>query len=420
MSADTVRADLGERVNPAAYLRCRNCGETADLDASLGPCAVCGGAREVAYDEQRLAFDPAVFAKRGESLWQFAALLPVGAAGAAISLGEGNTPLRRGQATGIPGLWLKNETTNPTWAHKDRFHAVSTGMAVALGYQRVVSSSTGNHGASMAAYASRAGLSGMVLCPPQVSPLLVSLIGLFGSQVVITDWDARDAMGRYLVGARGWFPATGLDPDFAFAPNPFGLEGHKTIAYEIARDLGKAPDSVLIPAAGGDTLYGVWKGFQELIALGVIDTAPRIHGCQPAGADVLGETLRTGTATSVVLARPESIATSVRERTIGMHAVAAVTASGGEALTADDDAIVTAMIDLGREGYCVEPASALPIACLRTALASGVIDRDEMVVCVMTAAGIKWSETLQAHAPGPVYLDPTIEALATFLGDPDP
>ncbi|MFN8591955.1 MAG: pyridoxal-phosphate dependent enzyme [Thermomicrobiales bacterium] len=417
MSVDAERRSIAERVNLAAYLCCRECGETADLDAPLGACAFCGGTREVAYDESRLTFDPALFARRSDSLWQFAALLPAGVAGAAISLGEGNTPLRRSLATDLPGLWLKNETTNPTWAHKDRFHVVSTAMAVALGYARVVSSSTGNHGASMAAYASRAGLSGMVLCPPQVSPLLAALIGLFGSQVVITDWDARDAMGRYLVTQRGWFPATGLDPDFAFAPNPFGPEGHKTIAYEIVRDLGTVPNSVLIPSAGGDTLYGVWKGFRELTALGVIDRTPRIHGCQPAGADVLGQTLRAGSAKSIVLERPESIATSVRERTIGMHAVAAVSDSGGAALTADDAAIVTAMIDLGREGYCLEPASALPLACLRNAVASGVIDREETVVCVMTAAGIKWPETVQAHAPEPVYLEPTIAALETFLGE---
>jgi threonine synthase len=406
-------------VNAAAFLGCRGCGAERDLDAPLGPCPACGGALEVRYDLSRLPVDAATFSRRGDSLWQYAALLPPGEAGARKSLGEGNTPLRRsleiGPGAGVGGLWLKNETVNPTWAHKDRFHSVATAMAAALGYRRVVSSSTGNHGASMAAYAARAGLSGLVLCPPQVSPSLVALIGLYGGRVVVIDWDARDGMGRHLTQQHGWYPATGLDPDFAFAPNPYGAEGHKTIAYEIVRDLGGVPDSVLIPCAGGDTIYGVWKGFRELVALGVTDRLPRLHSCQPAGADVLGQTLRAGGTTSVVLEQPESIATSVRERTVGMHAVAAVAASGGQALTATDAEIVSALAELGREGYCVEPASALAVACLRNALAAGTIDPGESAVCLLTAAGIKWPAELARVSREPVVLEPSLDALDAFL-----
>ena len=416
--APAARSELG-RLNAAAFLACRDCSGEFDLDAPLAPCAVCGGALEVRYDLSRLPVDAATFASRGDSLWQYAALLPPGEAGAWISLGEGNTTLRRslriGEDAGIAGLWFKNETVNPTWAHKDRFHSVATAMAAALGYRNVVSSSTGNHGASMAAYAARAGLTGLVLCPPQVSASLVALIGLYGGRVAITDWDARDGMGRHLVREHGWYPATGLDPDFAFAPNPYGGEGHKTIAYEIARDLGAVPDSVLIPCAGGDTMHGIWKGFQELVALGVTDRLPRLHSCQPSGADVLGQTLRSGSTKSAVLEAPESIATSVRERTVGMHAVAAVAESGGQALTADDAEIISALSDLGQEGYCVEPACALTVACLRNALMWGAIDAGETAVCLLTAAGIKWPAALAQASRDPVTLDGSLAALDVFL-----
>jgi threonine synthase len=408
-----------DHLNDAAFLACRGCDANFDLDAPLAPCRVCGGALEVRYDLSRLPVDAATFSRRANSLWQYAALLPPGEAGERISLGEGNTPLRRsleiGPAAGIGGLWVKNETVNPTWAHKDRFHSVATAMAAALGYRRVVSSSTGNHGASMAAYAARAGLTGLVLCPPQVSASLVALIGLYGGRVVVTDWDARDGMGRHLTQQHGWYPATGLDPDFAFTPNPFGVEGHKTIAYEIVRDLGGVPDSVLIPCAGGDTIYGVWKGFRELLALAVIDRLPRLHSCQPVGADVLGQTLRAGGKRSVVLAEPESIATSVRERSVGMQAVAAVAESGGQALTATDAEIVTALADLGREGYCVEPACALTVACLRNGLMAGTIEAGETAVCLLTAAGIKWPAELARVSREPVTLAPTLDALDAFL-----
>jgi threonine synthase len=292
---------------------------------------------------------------------------------------------------------------------------VAAAMAAALGYRHVVSSSTGNHGASMAAYSARAGLTGLVLCPPQVSASLVALIGLYGARTIITGWDARDGMGRHLTRELGWYPATGLDPEFAFAPNPYGAEGHKTIAYEIVRDLEGVPDCVLIPCAGGDTIYGVWKGFLELVALGITERLPRLHSCQPAGADVLGQTLRAGGTTSVVLEEPESIATSVRERTVGMHAVAAVAESGGQPLTATDAEIVSALQGLGREGYCVEPACALTVACLRNGLATGVIDAGETAVCLLTSAGIKWPAELTRASREPVTLGPSLDALDAYL-----
>jgi threonine synthase len=374
---------------------------------------------EYDYDRIGAGLDDQFWVERGRSIWQYAALLPTGVEGAELSLGEGNTPLiparSIGARIGLERLYFKNESVNPTWSHKDRCHAVSIAIARALGYRRVVTSSTGNHGASAAAYACRAGLEALVLCPPETSPALVHLIQGYGARVIVTEWDAREEFGRWLVADDGWYPATTMDPEFSFHPNPFGAEGYKTIAYELVRDLGAVPDRVFVPCAGGDTLYGIWKGFEEQRRLGLIDRLPRMYGCQPAGANALELTLQHGGDASVVLDHPSSIATSVRERSVGLHAVEVVRASRGGAPTATDEEILEAMRWLGTEGFVVEPASALPLACVAALAQTGDLDPAEVVVCLLTAAGIKWPDVLAQLARRPAYVEPTVEALRGFL-----
>ena len=413
-------------MNPHAHLRCRRCGEIRALDTLPAACPVCAAAGrpgwfEVEYDYDRIitGLHHRFWTERGRSIWQYAPLLPAGAEGAELSLGEGNTPLvlarSIGARLGLGGLYLKNESVNPTWSHKDRCHAVSIAVARAFGYRRLVTSSTGNHGASAAAYASRAGVEALVLCPPETSPTLVHLIQGYGARVIVTEWDAREEFGRWLVAHDGWYPATTMDPEFSFHPNPFGVEGYKTIAYELVRDLGTVPDRIFVPCAGGDTLYGVWKGFEELKRLGVIDRLPRMYGCQPAGANALELTLQRGEDAAVVLEQPSSIATSVRERSVGLHAVEVVRASQGGAPTATDQQILEAMQWLGAEGFVVEPASALPLACVAGLAQSREIGPAEIVVCLLTAAGIKWPEVLAQLKTPPAYVEPSVDALRVHL-----
>jgi threonine synthase len=412
-------------MNQYAHLRCSDCGLTYDLTETMRctGCTAAGkpGTLEVAYDYDQIAgvLERDFWERRGSSLWQYGKLLPPGEAGIETSLGEGNGPLVRsrhhGPAWGMEQLYFKNDTVSPTWSHKDRFHAVAAAMGKTLGYRRLVTSSTGNHGASATAFGRAAGMTALVLCPPQVSRSLLDLIQTFGGQVIVTDWDARDEMGRYLVETHGWYPATGLDPVFAFSPNPYGIEGQKTFAYEIVRDLGRCPDAVFVPCAGGDTFYGIWKGFRELLRFGAIARLPRMYACQPAGAAALKQTLEQNLAEPAVLDEPDSIATSVRERTVGIRAVQVVRESHGGAPIATDEEIMDAVGLLGQEGICGEPASALPLACVRNMVLGGEIDPGETVVTIVTAAGIKWPEVLARTGGEVVPLAGTIAALEGWL-----
>lgn len=406
----------------AKALRCTVCTHLFGLEPFFNGCPQCGGALEVVYDYAAIApqLDEAWWRGQasGIGVWRYAALLPVYHLEQSISLGETQTPLVRsrnvGPQHGLRQLYLKNETASPTWSQKDRCHAVMISKAREFGFRQVVTSSTGNHGASAAAYSAAAGLDNcVVFCPPATSDLLLHFITHFGGTALVSDWHGRGDLVRHMASAWNWYPATGLGA--GLATNPYGVEGYKSLAYEIVAQLGGAPDRVLMGVASGDSFYGVWKGFRELHALGRITHLPRMWSCQPASANVVAESLAEERTEPITLDAPFSVATSTREPTTGAHVLRTIRESGGGATVVDDEAILGAMRLLGREGMCGEPASALPLAAALYDANCGDIAADERVVCVITAAGIKWPEVLKQQTSPPHQVVSHLPALETVL-----
>jgi len=267
-----------------------------------------------------------------------------------------------------------------------------------------VSASTGNHGASMAAYGALHGLRALVLCHEETPPLLTDLMRAFGATVVQTDQAAREALLGALVAQHGWYPAT--SPALPPVANPYGAEGYKTLAYEIVEGLGgQAPAHVLTPTAAGDGLRGMWRGFRELHAAGLIGRLPRLHSCQPAAVAPLVRAWEGGQPDVVELASGRSRALSIGDRISGSHALAAVRASGGSGIAVDEEEIEQAQRLLARCGLAVESASAAPVAGalrLRAALNGDV---EGPVVCVLTSAAIKWPAEMAGLARGKLLRD---------------
>jgi threonine synthase len=349
-------------------------------------------------------------------MWQYAALLPIVQAADIVSIGEGNTPLlpsrQFADAHGYANVYLKMESLNPTWSHKDRYNAVGISMARALGYKRIVTGSTGNHGVSAAAYAAAAGLGCVVFYPPETPRALLSLTSSYGATTVVTGWDARQMMVTTLT-RRGWYPAASWMPGRVH--NPYSIEGYKTLAFEVVRDLGRVPDKVLIPVAAGNTLYGMWKGFRELRELGLASRTPQIVACHAAGANALEVSFKEGRDDVVVLEQAFSIATSTRERTAGRQALESVRESGGTVVSVTDEAIVHALKETARRGLSIETASAIPIACVTEMISDGQLRRDETAVCIVTSAGIKWPDTLSEMSPPPLRIGVTEADLMSVI-----
>jgi len=293
-------------------------------------------------------------------------------------------------------LFAKNETLNPTWGHKDRFHEVAVGAALLLGCRGVVAASTGNHGASAAAHASAAGLPSVIFCHRDASPSALRMITAYGGQPVhLPDEDVHTAVSE-LVDA-GWFPATTMDSLVSGRSNPFGAEGYKMAAYEIVAQLGGCPGTVIVPTAGGDTYYGIAKGFAEASEL--LGQAPvRVVAAQPAGADPLVRSVDAGRLVRV--AEPRSIALSVAMALTGRQALRAVTRWGGATIAVTEEEICLAVVDLAHRGLLVEPASAVALAAYRALRAAEDLVDDRPTVLILTGAGVKWLGALTAIFPG--------------------
>ena len=389
----------------ASGLACIRCGERYRLEAMLGGCPACVAAGrpailEVEYELGR--DDAALLSEPGLGFWDYHRFLPVPDPDAVVTLGEGGSPLVPVEAAASEAeaaeVWTKVEAVNPTHSWKDRTNAVAVASALHFGFDKVLASSTGNHGVSVAAYAARAGARGMILLPPTAPPLSEQEIRFFGAEVaVISDGNIVPLMAE-LWREHGWYISQRNSPGVGGRPfgNPFGLEGYKTMSYEIFHQLGgRAPDAVYVPVAGGDGTWGIYRGFRELHELGLATHVPRIVACQSASGAPIVNAVERGLDEVAPVEASATIAFSIVDRLSGDHALQAVRRSGGTAVAVSDAELVEALDMLRRVGICVEPSSAASLAALRSQARAGVRFDGQTVVVIGTGAGIRWPATFE-------------------------
>lgn len=367
----------------------------------------------VDYEEGLTAPRPKPGAAAGGGLWRYGDLLPVTRA-QAVSLGEGGSPLHRldvtGRSVGVAALYGKDETRNPTWSFKDRLACIAVSVAKQMGAPAIVSSSTGNAGAAVAAYAAKAGLRCVVFTAKgAVGPLLTQMRVYGATVVAVANKADRWPLMQHAVREFGWFPTS---PFFGpvVGSNPYGIEGYKTLAYEIAEQMNwQVPDCCVLPVCYGDALIGMWRGFQELKALGWIDRLPRLMAAEIYGS--LGAALRTdGDALPDMPLTHDTVAKSTTATRSTYQALHVLRASGGAATTVSNAAILQWQQRLAREeGLYVEPASAGAVAAVAQLRAAGAIAADDSVVALLTASGLKDPDATAAVQ----------DELPTFGGDAD-
>jgi len=401
-------------------LACLRCGSRTVARASATPCERCAGEGIAvsclpAYDLtglSSLAPD-----ERQPGLFRHRQLLPLAVATPAVSLHEGRTPMLRcgrlGDRLGVGELWIKDETRNPTWSYKDRLAAVAVTQAVEAGADTVVVSSTGNHGAAVAAYAAAAGLRCVVLTIATVPAEMKILMQSFGAAVLqLRTGPERWVLMAQVVRDRGWTPMSGyVHPPLG--SNPFGVEGYKSIAYEIVEHLGSAPDAVVVPTAYGDGIAGIARGFFELQALGEIDAIPRLIAADPLGAYAAAR--RDGPGT-MVPGRP-TVAFSTGTPIATYQGVWATTATGGTAVGAiADSEILGAQRSTARlTGLYLENSSAAAVVVVRRLVDAGVLGDADRVVVVGTSTGLKDTAATAAVLEPTPTIDPTLDSLDTAL-----
>ena len=360
---------------------------------------------EVKYSEG--AVRPAALA----GLWRWADLLPAVDDDRRLTLYEGSTPLI---PINLPGsdvrVFLKNETINPTWSWKDRPNAVSLSVAKQFGFARVAAKSTGNHGNAVAAYASAAGIDATILCNEDTPELQLALMESFGARVI--RGGDQDRILSHMLTCQNYFPCTILCPHAGYS-NPFGVEGFKTIAFEIVESLGGiAPDRIFIPVGSGDGVYGIWKGFRELAERRHIQKLPKIVACQPHGANSASRMWKLGGRHVEPLERVGTSALSVAETLTGDHALRSVYESDGEFKEASESQMSDAGLALRRMGFALEPASTLPYACALDTIAAERPTATATWVIVGSGAGVKWPETIMKNYFKPTSLGKEVQEVA--------
>lgn len=396
-------------------LICVHCAATYAPDQIIYTCERCGHLLTVEYDLDSIDVSRAEWDRRPLSVWRYREILPV--RGEPITLQEGGTPLYHlkeiGRELGIPELYAKHEGMNPTGSFKDRGMTVGVSMARQLGMASVACASTGNTSASLAAYAAKAGIPCVVLLPAgKVALGKVAQALMHGARVISIrgNFDRALEMVHELCISHGLYLLNSV--------NPYRLEGQKTIGFEAVDQLGSLPDRIVLPVGNAGNISAIYKGFQELEALGFIDRLPMMTGIQAAGSQPVVRAIEQSLDELIPEPAPETVATAIR---IGApvnaeKALVAIRATGGTAAAVTDDEILCMQRDLARmEGIGVEPASAASVAGIRKLAEEGLIDRDERIVCVVTGHLLKDPETVVRQCEPPIEIDADLHSLLSAL-----
>lgn len=385
-------------------LRCVHCGMVQPGDR-LFRCSECGELLEVLYPEWAGAAREfglrlkeiwrerrsGTLPEDASGVWRFRELLPLVQRQHVVTMREGNTPLvqltRAAGELKLPRLFAKHQGMNPTGSFKDTGISVAISMAKAEGYEFVCCASTGNTSASVAAYASRAGMQSIVLLPSgQVASGKLAQAIEYGAHVLQLQADF-DGCLKVLHDVVQRFPAYLLN-----SMNPYRLEGQKTVAFEIMEQLDwNVPDHVVVPGGNLANSSALGKGFLELRELGLIQTLPKISIIQAVGANPLVRTMRENGGTELVRVNAETRATAIR---IGnpaswRKAVGVLKTTGGACEDVSEQEIAQAKAELGSEGVGCEPASAASLAGLKKLVRAGFVKPNETVVIVLTGHMLK-------------------------------
>ncbi len=404
----------------ATSLACRECGREFPLEA-LHVCDFCFGPLEVAYDHDGI--QSKISRERIESgphsIWRYKDLLPVDDE-FIVDLNVGMTPLLRAdrlaEHLGMRELWLKNDTCNPSWSFKDRVVAVASSRARQLGFKTLACASTGNLANAVSAHAARAGMDAIVFIPHDLEAGKVLGSAVYNPTIVSVNgsYDDVNRLCSELADNRQWaFVNINVRPYYA--------EGSRTLAYEVAEQLGwRAPRQVVAPMASGSLFTKIHKGFQEFQRYGLIEETPvRMIGAQAEGCSPITTAWRNNT-TNIRPVKPKTIAKSlaIGNPADGYYALKTMKRTDGGATAVTDPEVVEGIKMLAEyEGVFAETAGGVTIAGLRQAIANGQIDPDESTVAFITGGGLKTSDAVVDHVTQAIPIEGTLQSFEAAFAE---
>ena len=403
----------------ATHLVCRECGESAPLGPFYA-CMECFGPLEVGYQFPTVTREQIEAGPR--SIWRYAPLLPVPADIATFrSTDPGFTRLvdarNLADDLGLRQLWVKDDSGNPTHSFKDRVVAVALSAARELGLEVLACPSTGNLANAVAAAAARAGIRSVVFVPRNLERPKILASAVYDTTLIAIEGtydDVNKLASEIAAEEEGWaFVNVNVRPYYA--------EGSKTLAYEIAEQLGwRLPDQIVIPVASGAQLTKIDKGFAELIKLDLVEDKPYvIFGAQATGCSPVAQAYRAGHDV-VAPVRPDTIAKSlaIGNPADGPYVLDVVRRTGGLVADVNDDAVVDNIQRLARtEGIFAETAGGVTVGVAAKLVEEGVLDPGAETVVINSGDGLKTLDAIADKVGPKTTIPPRYDAFTDFWKD---
>ena len=399
-------------------LKCRECAREYPVEP-LNVCDFCFGPLEVAYDYR--AVSRATSRRRISdgplTIWRYQDLLPVDAENA-VDLHAGFTPLIKaenlGRVLGLDNLYLKNDSVNPSFSFKDRVVSVAATKSLEFGFDTLSCASTGNLACAVAAHAARAGMRSVVFIPSNLESGKVIGAAIYGPTIVSVDggYDEVNRLCSEIADNYKW----------AFVNinmRPFYAEGSKTLGLEVVEQLGwRFPHHAVVPVASGALLTKIYKGFNEMISVGLMDgnVPTRMYGAQARGCSPVVDAFNDGEDV-VRPVRANSIAKSlaIGNPADGIYALQTMGVSKGCGYRVEEEEVVLGMKILAEtEGIFTETAGGVVISALKGLVEQGNIKKDELTVAFITGNGLKTQEVVQ-DVVKPLIIKPTMNEFEAAL-----
>ncbi len=401
-------------------LKCFQCGKTYPPDSNLFRCPDCNSGLNAIYDYK--AIQIAYLGNtiiRGEWTriephhWKYYHFYPINDVTKIISMAEGGTPLiefqKITQEIGCEHLYFKYEGANPTGSFKDRGSTVEITNAIEQNAKSVICASTGNMGASVAAYAAMAGINCIILIPNNIPSPKLAQIFAYGAKIIQINTNSYQKVQKLSEQAAAKFGY------FLLGDYINRTEGEKSVGFEIIDQLGwKAPDYVFCPIGTGTLIWAIWKAFMEFHQIELIEKLPRIIGVQAEGCAPVINALKKNSPTIIPITNPQTIASAIScpDPISGSGALLAIKNSNGTGLAVTDNEIVQARNKLAKVGLFAEPSGAVSLAGLMK-LHKKLDLQNKTIVCIVTGHGLKDAQT--GYDIKKTEIEPDINELKIFL-----
>jgi threonine synthase len=399
-------------------LQCRECKKEYESTFKY-ICDECFGPLDVKYDFSPVSKN--TFEGREHTYWRYFELLPIQQKSNIVSINAGMTPLVRaeklGKALGLGNLYIKNDSVNPTFSFKDRPAGVAVSKAKEFGLAAVGCASTGNLASATAAHAAKGGFPCYVFAPSDIEHAKIAQALAYGSKFIAVDGTYDDA--NRIAAQIGDSKGIGI---VNINMRSYYVEGSKTLAYEVAEQLGwTVPDQLIVPVGSGAMLNAICKGFEELQSVSLLSNVSNMHmiAAQPHGCAPVVDAFKRGDSEVIPVENPDTIAKSlaIGDPGDGRYVLKRLKQYNGFAEESNNSEILDAILLLARtEGIFTEPAGGVSVAVLKKMVDDGKIDKNDTVVCYVTGNGLKATESLMEVLEKPQVMQADVSKISAVVG----